>query len=475
MRRLTKIICTLGPTACTPAQIAALARGGMNIARINLAHGTWPEHRKTIRIVKALNRKLAASGKTPSCVGILLDTKGAEVRTGVVDAALRIRKGELVVFSPRQLPNEKLQVIIVNHKTFAKDAKQADQILLDNGKMSFELVTSRADGSVIARARQKGTVGSRRHVNLPGANLDMPSLTKDDWESIANATKEGVDFLGLSFIRQASEVEEVRAWLAKRRKAIGLIAKIETRQGLRNLSDIIDASDAIMVARGDLGAEIPFEQLPVAQNEIVLRSRAAGKPVIIATHMLESMVENPIPTRAEVTDIAHAAMTSADMTMLSGETASGAHPLLALDAMDRVLRETETHLATSVTMLNASIRNNRDAQAKAAVTDAIASNASAIVVMTRTGRTAREIARFRPHLPVIAITPDRRVQRQLQLSFGVFPLVTQFKSDPETTVVGSIALARKAGVLRKGSIIALISDVKAHDKCVSTIQIRTVS
>lgn len=475
MLRLTKIICTLGPASCTPAQVAALARGGMNIARINLAHGTWPEHRKTIRIVKTLNRKLAANGKLPSCVGILLDTRGAEVRTGIVSEVIRIRKGELVVFSPHALPKEKRQVIIVNHKAFAKDARQAEQILLDNGKMAFELVSSRSDGSVVARAKQKGTVGSRRHVNLPGANLDMPSLTKDDWESIANAANEGVDFLGLSFIRNASEIEDIRAWLAKRKKSIGLIAKIETRQGLQNLQEIIEASDAVMVARGDLGAEIPFEQLPVAQNEIVLRSRAAGKPVIIATHMLESMVENPIPTRAEVTDIAHAAMTSTDMTMLSGETASGAHPLLALDAMDRVLRETEAHLATSSRMLDASIRNNRDAQAKAVVTDAIASSTSAIAVVTRTGRTALEIARFRPHMPIIAFVPNQRVQRELQLSFGVFPLVTPFKSDPEATLTAGIALARKAGLLRKGSEIALVSDAKAHDKCVSTIQIRKIA
>ncbi len=475
MMRLTKIICTLGPTAKTPQQIAALARAGMNIARINLAHGTWDEHRKVIRIVKALNRTLMRKGKLPSCVAILLDTKGAEVRTSIVKEPLKIRKGERVVFSPKALPKERMQVVIVNHKGFSKDARAADQILLDNGKMTFEFLSARKDGSIVARALQKGTIGSRRHVNLPGANLDMPSITKEDWQSIAHAADEGVDCVGLSFIRKASEVEEVRAFLKKRGKNVGLISKIETRQGVKNLQEIIDVSDAMMVARGDLGAEIPFEQLPVVQDTMVRLSRKAGKPVIVATHMLESMIENPIPTRAEVTDIAHAAMTSTDMTMLSGETASGAHPLLALDAMSRVLRETENHLGASRRMIPEEIRNERDAQAESAVFLALSSGASAIVVMSRTGQFAREIARFRPHLPVIAFTPDATVQRALQLSFGVIPLVTRFSADPEKTVVEAVAQAKKAGLLKKGDQFVLVSDTKAHTESISSIQVRVVS
>ncbi len=474
MRRLTKIICTLGPTAGTARQIEALARAGMNVARINLSHGNWEQHKKTIRLVKALNRKLAAQGKLPSSVAILLDTKGAEVRTGIVEVPLKIKRGELVVFSPKPRPKEKRQVVIVDYKGFARDAKAADQILLDNGKMTFKFISANRDGSVVARANQKGTIGSRRHVNLPGANLDMPSLTKDDWKSIAIGADEGVDFLGLSFVRKASEVVEVREWLAKRKKSIGLIAKIETRQGVEFLQDIMDVSDGMMVARGDLGAEIPFEQVPVVQDVMVSLSRKAGIPVIVATHMLESMIENPIPTRAEVTDIAHAAMTGTDVTMLSGETASGANPLLAIDAMDRVLRETEAHLAKTQKMLPAEIRTDRDAQAEAAVTQAISAHASAILVMTISGQTAREIARFRPHLPVIAFTPNASVQRSLEMSYGIFPLVTPFKKDPETTVIHGIALAKKAGLLKKSDTFVLVTDARAHEQQVSTIQVRTV-
>lgn len=474
MRRLTKIICTLGPTAKTPQQIEALARAGMNVARINLSHGNWEEHKKTIRTVKAVNKKLAASGKLPSAIAILLDTKGAEVRTGSVATPLKIRKGEVVVFSPNQLPKEKKQVVIVDYKGFSKDAKAADHILLDNGKMVFEFISARKDGSVLAKANQHGEIGSRRHVNLPGANLDMPSLTKDDWKSIAIGAEEGVDFLGLSFIRTADEVEDVRKWLTKHKKSTALIAKIETRQGVERLLSIMAVSDGMMVARGDLGAEIPFEQLPVVQDVMVSESRKHGIPVIVATHMLESMIENPIPTRAEVTDIAHAAMTSTDVTMLSGETANGAHPLLALDAMDRVLRETEHHLSLTRTMLPSDIRNERDAQAEAAVTLAISSGVSAIVVVTRTGQTAREVARFRPHLPVIALTPSADIQRKLLLSFGVFPLVTRFSGDPEKTVVDALPVMKKAGLLKRGEKYVLVTDMKAHDESHSTTQVRVV-
>ncbi|NOS67132.1 MAG: pyruvate kinase [Candidatus Peribacteraceae bacterium] len=474
MRRLTKIICTLGPTAGTPRLIEALAKGGMSVARINLSHGTWEEHRKTIRIVKALNKTLASRGKLPSGIGILLDTQGAEVRTGKMAVPLKIRRGELVVFSHKPVKNERKQVVIVDHDKFAQDVREAERVLVDNGKMSLELVSVRKDGSVVLKAIEQGVIGSRKHINLPGANLDMPSITKNDWISIKNAADEGVDFLGLSFVRKAEEVEEVRRYLTKRGKHITLVAKIETRQAMECLPEIIDASDAVMVARGDLGSEIPFEKMPVAQDDIVRLSRKAGKPVIVATHMLESMIQNPLPTRAEVTDIAHAATCYTDLTMLSAETANGAHPLKALDAMDRVLRETEAHLAKSSRMLTAEIRTERDAQAEAAVTQAISAGAAAIAVMTRTGQTAREIARFRAHLPVIAFTPDASVQRALALSFGVFPLVTPFKNDPETTVVAGIALARKAGLLKKGDRFILVTDARTHEDNVSTIQERKV-
>ncbi|MBI1812905.1 pyruvate kinase, partial [Candidatus Peregrinibacteria bacterium] len=313
MRR-TKIVCTLGPATKTKEQISDLADAGMDIARLNMAHGTLEEHRATIRILNELNVERAKSKTYKHCIGILVDIRGAEVRTEDVKQPLVIHRGEEVVFSFLPRPEEKRQVIQVNHKGFVNDVKGVERILLDNGELTFDLLSIEANGTVIARAREDGKIGSRRHVNLPGADLDLPSITEQDWEDIAFAAQERVDFLGLSFIRKASEVEEARAFLKSKKSAVHLIAKIETRQGVDNIEEIIAASDGIMVARGDLGAEVPFESVPVIQDDIVMHCRAAGKPVIVATQMLESMIQLPMPTRAEVTDMAHAVMTGTDST-----------------------------------------------------------------------------------------------------------------------------------------------------------------
>lgn len=471
----TKIICTLGPACHTEEQVMALARLGMGIARINLSHGTWDEHQETIKLIKRINERLAKDKSIPPCIAILLDTKGAEVRTGVVDTPLQIAKDEEVVFSPHPCPKEKRQVVLVNHEGFAKDVRQAERILLDNGKLIFELVTVNKDGTVVAKAKEDGSIGSRRHVNLPGANLDMPSLTDKDWEDITHGADEGVDYLGLSFVREAKEAEEVREFLRKRGTPVGLVAKVETRQAVKNMVEIIRVSDAIMVARGDLGAEVDFERIPVIQDELVSLSREAGKPVIVATHMLESMIENPMPTRAEVTDIAHAATIGTDVTMLSGETASGKFPFAALEAMVRVLRATEEHMARLRRMEEASVRTEREARAEAAVTLAISTGASALIVMTRGGQTARDLCRFRPHLPIIAFTPSAEVQRTLQLSYGVIPLRVDFDDDPEQTVDEAMAIAKTMGLLKSGDRCVLVSDARTRDSAVCTIQIRMIA
>ncbi|MBI3618905.1 pyruvate kinase [Candidatus Peregrinibacteria bacterium] len=473
MRR-TKIVCTLGPATKTKEQIADLADAGMDIARLNMAHGTLEEHRATIRILNELNAERAKSTTYKHCIGILVDIRGAEVRTEDVKQPLIIHKGEEVVFSFLPRPDEKRQVIQVNHKGFVNDVKGVERILLDNGELTFDLLSIETNGTVVARAREDGTIGSRRHVNLPGADLDLPSITEQDWEDIAFAAQERVDFLGLSFIRKASEVDEARTFLANKKSAVHLIAKIETRQGVENIEEIIAASDGIMVARGDLGAEVPFESVPVIQDDIVMHCRAAGKPVIVATQMLESMIQLPMPTRAEVTDMAHAVMTGTDSTMLSGETANGRHPLAAVDAMDRVLSSTESHLAESKRMENQSITTERDARAEAAVSLAVSTSAKAILVITRTGRTALDIARFRPSLPVIACTDTPSVQHFLQLSYGLVPLQLPLDDDPEQTVDASMAKAKSLGLLSSGDGIILVSDARVRSRTVNTIQVRRI-
>jgi pyruvate kinase len=467
--RSTKIICTLGPASDTKEQVERLVSAGMNIARINLSHGTRDDQRRRIRQIKELR------GSDRTALSVMLDTQGAEIRTGDVPTPVSIRAGEEVIFAPSPPPGEKRTVILVNYDAFSKDVREASSILIDNGELLFDLVEVREDGSVLARAQEAGKIGSRRHVNLPGATIDLPSITEKDWSDIAFAVEEGVDFIALSFIRSAAEIEEVIRFLRDRKSDISVVAKIETKQAVDDVENIIHTADGIMVARGDLGAEVPFESVPVMQDEIVARAREHGKPVIVATHMLESMIHLPTPTRAEVTDIAHAATTRADATMLSAETAMGRFPLLALQAMDRVLQATEQHLARFVRADDVGVRTERDARAEAAVTLARSTNAAALVVITRTGQTAKDIARFRPTLPIIAFTEREEVQRSMQLHYGITPLVTTLQGDPENTVLAAFQEVRRRGLLQADDRVVLVSDAKAHELPMNTIQLRSLS
>jgi len=478
--RLTKIICTLGPATSTPESLRSLAEAGMNIARLNLSHGKREDHRRFLKGIDDLNHSLREHppALTSSCVATLLDIRGAQIRTGERLEPLSITKGEEVIFTanPAENPHsdERRPVITVNYEGFANDVRETDRILIDNGELLFEVVRIEPNGDVIARASTSGLIGSRRHINLPGADVDLPSITERDWDDIAFAADEGVDFLGLSFIRSAEEVRRVHAFLKERGSTMEVIAKIETMQAVEDIVEIIREAGGVMVARGDLGAELPFERLPVIQDEIVVRCREAGKPVIVATHMLESMTVHPLPTRAEVTDIAHAATTSADATMLSGETARGKYPLLALEAMDRVLRATEEHVARFATTGSIGVHNEREARAEAACTLAHSSQASALVIFTKTGQTARDISRCRPAVPIYAFTDQPEIQRKLQLSFGVVPFTCAFPTDPEETVQRALDLLTGGDFLSRGEKVVLVSDTRAHERMVNTVQLRAI-
>lgn len=454
--RLTKIICTLGPASSAIGQIAALADGGMSVARINLSHGSREEHREMIRLLRKLN------GKRTIPVGILLDTNGAEIRTGDVQTPIVLRKGDEVLFcSPNGLSaHAEGKVISVSYDGFAEDVRETDRILIDNGELSLDILHVNEDGSVLARAREDGEIGSRRHVNLPGADIDMPSITEKDWDDIAFAAEENVDFVALSFIRAAEEVTQIRDFLQGKKATTRIISKIETAQAVERIGDIIRASDGIMIARGDLGAEVPFETLPSIQDEIIVRCSDAGKPVIVATHMLESMKDHPIPTRAEMTDVAHAAMELTDSTMLSGETATGRHPTVALEAMDKLLRNAEEHIsrysehARGIRMED----DKYDARSDAAVSLAKSTGAAAILVFTRSGKTAQQISKFRPVVPIIACTNDPAVQGHMTLLYGVYPLLIPF-ADAETTISHGMKAVLEAGFAKKGDKLILVSDV----------------
>ena len=470
--RLTKIICTLGPSSNTDEGIDALAHAGMNIARINFSHGTREEHLAVLQRIQTWNRTQdPASGR---CIGTILDTKGAQIRTGDTDHPIEILKGEEVMFSPEAHGPSSKKTIFVNYSGFANDVRETDRILIDNGDIVFDIVRIEKSGDVLAKARGAGRIGSRRHINLPGADVDLPSVTDQDWNDIAFGIEHNMDFVALSFIRSRDDIETARAFIQKKKGSMEIIAKIETKQAVENIAEIVHAADAIMVARGDLGAELPFEELPVIQDAIVARCREVGKPVIIATHMLESMIAQPTPTRAEVTDIAHAAMTQTDATMLSGETAAGKHPLLALEAMDRVLGATEEHLAAFRINQAEPVQSERQARAEAAFTLAESTNAKAILAFTRTGQTARDLAKFRPRIPIISFTDSDATQRKLTLSYAVAPFLLPLQKDPEATVLQALHHMKQAGYVKTGDRIVIVSDAQAHEQLINTVQLRVV-
>lgn len=466
--RLTKIICTLGPASNSLDQLRALRDAGMDIARINFSHGDHAQHRTIIRTVKEMN---AADGST---VALLLDTKGAEIRTGDVTTPIEITKGQEVVFSAKPLSNEQRPVIIVNYDKFEHDVRKAESILLDNGVMSFEVVELCKDGSVRAKSHDDGHIGSRRHVNLPGADISLPSMMESDWLDLKLGIEEGMDFVGLSFIRTADEVREVADFIKKHSGHMRTIAKIETRQAVANIDDIIEASDGIMVARGDLGAEMAFETIPSIQDMIVQRSRSRGKPVIVATQMLESMIENPMPTRAEVTDIAHAATTRADCTMLSGETAMGKHPVQSVAAMARILEETEAHQSYDHQHDLSCPLGERSALADSAVSMALATGSCAIIALTISGKTAEAVSQMRSNLPIFALTQSVDICRNMQILHGVQSLRIDFDADPETTIERALSAVHKTGLVKSGQKIVLISDTKTRTTAVHSVQVRVI-
>ncbi len=469
--RLTKIVCTIGPATAGEEGIRRLVAGGMNVARLNMSHESVETHRENVRLIKRLNETEGFG------VAILLDTRGAEIRTGDVQEKIAVTAGDEVVFSYAERTGETRTVVRVNHEHFAKDAVGTPVLLVDNGDLRFTILEITDDGGVVTRAEDTGRIGSRRHVNIPGADLSMPALQQVDWDALAMGCEEGVDFVALSFIRTAAEVEDVRRFVKEHTGDIGLITKVETRQAVENIDGIIEVSDGIMVARGDLGSELPFTHVPAIQDDLVKRCRDAGVPVIVATHMLESMCDHPTPTRAELTDVAHAAITRTDATMLSGETSTGKYPVRALETMSDILAETEARLtqAHSNLVARTTAPGVREANAAAAVTVAETLHAKAIVVIDREGRTAKALSLARPRCPIFACTDDAWVQRRLQLTYAVIPAIVPLADHNDRDVDAALRAVVARGIAAKGDTVVLVSDVPVHGTPVGTVQVRILT
>ncbi|MDN5330807.1 MAG: pyruvate kinase [Tepidanaerobacteraceae bacterium] len=457
MRR-TKIVCTIGPASEKKEIIKELIKAGMNVARLNFSHGTHEEHGARIAAIREAARELNAS------VAIMLDTKGPEIRLGTfASGKVFLEKGQefTLVTYPVEGDNKR---VFVNLKEITKLVNAGDRILLADGLIELE-VKKVADAEIQCTVLNGGELSSKKGVNLPGKSIPLPVVTPKDVEDILFGIKMEVDFIAASFIRKASDVLAIRKILEENGgNDIQIIAKIENQEGVQNLDEIIKVADGIMVARGDLGVEIPVEEVPLVQKIIIEKCNRAGKPVITATQMLESMIKNPRPTRAEATDVANAIMDGTDAIMLSGETAAGDFPVEAVKVMARIAQKVEESVSLDATAVKrqTSIRTVTDAISHATYTIAKDLGASAVITSTKSGYTARMVAKFRPSAPIIAVTPREKVTRTLQIVWGVFPIRVKETTSTDEMFREAVNGALESGLIKKGDLVVITAGVPLY-------------
>lgn len=448
MGKLTKIVATIGPATETEKTIEALIKAGMNVARFNTKHGTPEWHKQRIGRVRAVAKKLKVS------VGILLDLQGPEVRINLPgERGFELREGEIAIFSSNdQRKDDKLILIPEN---VVETLHPGNLILLDDGLCEFEIVDKGKD-YLKAKALGDFPVNHRKTMNTPGITIDMPSLIEADLVQLDNISDKDIDFVGLSFVRDEKDIKILRKELAKRRISADVIAKVENQAALDNLEEIIEASDAVMVARGDLAVEVPFEQLSFWQKMIITKCRFAGKPVITATQMLKSMVENPRPTRAEVSDIANAVYDGTSAVMLSEETTIGKFPVKAVETQAKIAQFNEQYVESR-------LEDWMDTSDPACVTHAgvyllhhRAHEIDQVICLTETGATAKLLSRFRPKVPVTAITSNLKTYFRLSLLHGVTPKIMDFPEGRLESLEELVKHLKKEAVVKDGQTILLI-------------------
>ncbi|TVQ65857.1 MAG: pyruvate kinase [Balneolaceae bacterium] len=415
--RRTKIVCTLGPSSNTPEGIEKLLRAGMNVVRINFSHGSHEDHKRTIDYVRKVARKYRYS------IPILMDLQGPKIRVGnMKDGGQMIREGSMIKITTDDVVGDS-EVIPIDYPDLISDATEGNQILLDDGLLEFRVI-KKSETYLTAKVVVGGLLKSRKGVNLPDVEISMSSMTEKDIADLEFGLDAGVDFVALSFVRSARDVQELVSRIRAKRCNAGVIAKIEKPEAVSVIDEIIEEADGIMVARGDLGIEIPSETVPLIQKKIIERCRMAGKPVITATQMLDSMIINPRATRAESSDVANAVMDGTDAVMLSGETAAGKYPVEAVKTMAKIIRSVEESSSSIYYSLNYKKPDWKEKQiveslAYSCVTIAENVDAKAISTITHSGNTAKRIAKFRPKVPIIAFTESQSVRRQLNLVWGV--------------------------------------------------------
>lgn len=468
--RHTKIVFTLGPASESEEKLEQLILAGADVCRLNMAHASHEWTRKVIRRVRSVCDRVQRQ------VAIMMDIKGPEVRTGDLPAPIQLEAGELFDFLVKGNIEENLEPgirgVTVNYPALIHDVQEGSILLVDSGLVRMEILEIR-DDRVRCRVVIPGPMGNRRHINLPGTHVSLPSLTQKDKEDLEVGLAEGIEYVALSFVREADDVDILRRFLHSRGSEAHIISKIEDQTAIANLDEIIQASDAIMVARGDLGVECPFEQLPVIQRRTVNKCIHAKKPVIIATHMLESMIDNPIPTRAEVSDVATAVFEKADAVMLSGETTTGLYPVECVRAMDTIARQIERELRQDG-LLEVELKSPKARMLRSAALLAEDLGAG-MVVFTRNGYLARVLASLRPgYSPIFVFTDQEQLFRQLLLFRGVEPFMLEFFPDPEETTQHAFLRLKNSRYrwASAGDWMVVITNALAGDLMIDTIQMR---
>ena len=455
MRR-TKIVCTLGPSTDKEEVLRNLMKNGMNVARMNFSHGTHEEQKARLDMIKKLREELNLP------VAALLDTKGPEIRIGDVEGGkLELKPGqEFTLTTEEMLGTEKK--VTITYKELYKDVEPGDSILIDDGLIGMEVV--RIDESdIVCRVKNGGFISNHKGVNVPGVELNMPFVSPKDLADIVFAVEQDYDFIAASFTRTAEDIMEIRKILQEHGgEKVHIIAKLENKQGVKNCEDILRVADGIMIARGDMGVEIPLEEVPVIQKELIRKAMHMGKPVITATQMLDSMMKNPRPTRAETSDVANAIYQGTSAIMLSGETAAGAYPIEAVQTMAKIAERTEQDIDYSREFKPRKLAEAPDvtsAISHATCTTAADLKAAAIVAVSKSGRTVSRIAKYLPVCPIIGCTTDERVYRQLNLLWGVTPVVMEEANTADELFDHAVELAEQKGLIARGELVVIAAGV----------------
>jgi pyruvate kinase len=455
----TKIVCTIGPASRAPETLEQLIRAGMNVARLNFSHGTHDEHREVIQNIRAIAARLNRS------IAVLQDIAGPKIRIGsIAEGTIHLETGQTFILTDRDVPGT-VEQVSVNYHGLPKLVQEGDLLLLSDGALEMQVLKT-SDHEIHCRVSNGGPLSSHKGVNLPSRSTGIPILTAKDREDIDFGLEQGVDYIGLSFVRTADDVREVRQLIHERGYETPLIAKIEKPEALENIDAILEQVEGLMVARGDLGVEIPFERVPVAQKTLIRKANKAGKPVITATQMLESMVHSPRPTRAEVTDVASAIFDGTDAVMLSEESAMGEYPVKAVEAMARIAHDVEAafpYRAWTAKFDAQRIQTTETSVAHAACHLAEDLHTTAMITCTVSGETARQVARFRPPTLILAPTPCEETYRRLALVWGAMPIKLPLIKHTDHMLRQACEVAIETGFIKRGDQVVITAGVPVNE------------